>query len=71
VDATFLRDQGLITPVEPITDAKGQKRGARHYRVECTIVIRVVDRHLECENRLSSPTIESGVLTRARPCQFW
>lgn len=45
VDFTFLRDQGLIRPIEPTPGSKGK----RHYRVNYTMGIRVVDRDLKCE----------------------
>lgn len=44
VDFTFLRDEGYIKPVAPVG---GQ--GKRHYRVQYWLVLRVIDRHLECK----------------------
>ncbi|KAI0452302.1 hypothetical protein F5B21DRAFT_527159 [Xylaria acuta] len=49
-DFTFLRDQGLIHPIDPVTDEKtGKTIGKRHYRVNYTMVIRVVERDLQCK----------------------
>ncbi|KAK1760104.1 hypothetical protein QBC47DRAFT_408211 [Echria macrotheca] len=48
VDFTFLRTRGLIKPVDGGIDAAGRKKGKRHYRVTYTMVIRVVDRDLQC-----------------------
>jgi hypothetical protein len=48
IDCTFLREEGLIAPVEPRTLENGKKVGKRHYRVNFTMAIRVVDRNLEC-----------------------
>jgi len=45
VDFTFLREQGLIQPVEPEPGTKGK----RHYKVNYDILIRIVDRDLKCE----------------------
>ncbi|KAI8624105.1 hypothetical protein F5Y19DRAFT_481002 [Xylariaceae sp. FL1651] len=48
-DFTFLRDRGLIHPIDPVTDEKtGKTVGKRHYKVNYTMVIRVVDRDLQC-----------------------
>ncbi|KAJ9133270.1 Hsp70 family protein-like protein [Pleurostoma richardsiae] len=44
VDFTFLREQGLIQPVEPEPGTKGK----RHYKVNYDILIRIVDRDLKC-----------------------
>lgn len=51
VDFTFLRDQGLIRPIEPAPGSKGK----RHYRINYTMGIRVVDRDLKCECAKRSP----------------
>ncbi|KAF4977312.1 hypothetical protein FZEAL_6135 [Fusarium zealandicum] len=48
VDFSFLRDQGLIAPIEPTINDQGRKVGTRHYKVNYTMAIRVVDRDLEC-----------------------
>lgn len=48
-DFTFLRDEGLISPVEPQIGPHGKKIGKRHYKVDYTMVIKVVDRDLKCE----------------------
>ncbi|ETS77294.1 hypothetical protein PFICI_11168 [Pestalotiopsis fici W106-1] len=48
VDFTFLRDQGLIQPIEPVANPNGRIVGTRHYKVNYTMVIRVVDRDLQC-----------------------
>ncbi|KAH6646709.1 hypothetical protein BKA67DRAFT_524621 [Truncatella angustata] len=48
VDFTFLREQGLIQPIEPIKKPNGKTIGTRHYRVVFTMAIRVVDRDLQC-----------------------
>ncbi|KAF2181357.1 hypothetical protein K469DRAFT_713791 [Zopfia rhizophila CBS 207.26] len=48
VDFSFLRDQGLIRPVEPDEDEQGRKVGQRHYKVEYNMIIQVVDRDLRC-----------------------
>jgi hypothetical protein len=49
VDFTFLRDEGLIQPVYGENEA-GQRVGKLHYRVTYTMVIKVVDRDLQCES---------------------
>lgn len=49
VDFTFLRDQGLILPVEPKVNKKGKRVGRKHYLVKYTMQILVVDRDLKCE----------------------
>ncbi|KAL2211435.1 hypothetical protein CC79DRAFT_1392753 [Sarocladium strictum] len=46
VDFSSLRDQ--LAPVEPIVNRNGQKVGKRHYRIDFTMAIKVVDRDLEC-----------------------
>ncbi|KAK4442553.1 hypothetical protein QBC34DRAFT_23733 [Podospora aff. communis PSN243] len=48
VDFTFLRTSGRIRPVDGGTDATGKRKGKRHYKVTYTMVIRVVDRDLQC-----------------------
>ncbi|KAF5632684.1 Hsp70 family heat shock protein [Fusarium sp. NRRL 52700] len=48
VDVSFLRDQGQITPEEAPTDRAGHTIGARHYKIELKIRIRVIGRDLEC-----------------------
>ena len=52
VDFTYLRDEGLIFPIEPTVNENGRRIGCRHYKVIYTMVIRVVDRDLECEYAL-------------------
>lgn len=49
VDCSFLRDEGLITPIEPGFNEKGKRVGKRHYKVNFTMTIKVVDRDLECK----------------------
>ena len=46
VDFSSLRDQ--LAPIEPIVNRNGQKVGKRHYRIDFTMAIKVVDRDLEC-----------------------
>ncbi|KAF5254023.1 hypothetical protein FANTH_1205 [Fusarium anthophilum] len=46
VDFSSLRDR--LVPVEPTVNGNGQKIGKRHYRVDFTMAIKVVDRDLEC-----------------------
>ena len=48
-DFTFLRDQGLIRPIQRALDEKGKPIGKQHYRVNYTMVIKVSDRDLSCE----------------------
>ncbi|KAK0653120.1 hypothetical protein B0T16DRAFT_407468 [Cercophora newfieldiana] len=48
VDFTFLRERGLIRPVKASVDAKGRTIGKRHYRVDYTMLIKIVDRDLQC-----------------------
>ncbi|KAK4170972.1 hypothetical protein QBC36DRAFT_305615 [Triangularia setosa] len=48
VDFTFLRQDGLIHPIDGGVDEKGRRVGKRHYRVTYTMVIRVVGRDLQC-----------------------
>lgn len=50
VDFTFLRNEGLIQPVDGGTNEFGKSVGKRHYRVTYTMVIKVVDRDLRCES---------------------
>ncbi|KAI1425933.1 hypothetical protein F5Y12DRAFT_795159 [Xylaria sp. FL1777] len=47
-DFTFLRDQGIIKPIEPIIGPNGRQILRRHYKVQYQIVIQVVDRDLKC-----------------------
>ena len=49
VDFTFLRNEGLIHPVEGGFNRNGKPVGKRHYRVTYTMVMKVVDRDLQCE----------------------
>ncbi|KAF4972875.1 hypothetical protein FSARC_646 [Fusarium sarcochroum] len=49
VDFSFLRDQGLIMPTEPSLNKLRRKIGTRHFKVNFTMAIRVVDRDLECK----------------------
>jgi hypothetical protein len=46
VDFSSLRDH--LAPIEPIVNGKQQKVGKRHYRIDFTMAIKVVDRDLEC-----------------------
>ncbi|GKU06026.1 hsp70 protein [Fusarium langsethiae] len=48
IDCTFLLEEGRITVINPIILPNGEQIGRRHYRVNFTMAIRVVDRHLEC-----------------------
>ncbi|KAL2137237.1 hypothetical protein VTI74DRAFT_6448 [Chaetomium olivicolor] len=48
VDFTFLRKEGLIQPVDGGVNDRGKRVGKRHYRVTYTMVIKVVDRDLQC-----------------------
>ncbi|KAL2141237.1 hypothetical protein VTI28DRAFT_2650 [Corynascus sepedonium] len=48
VDFTFLRNEGLIHPVEGGFNRNGKPVGKRHYRVTYTMVMKVVDRDLQC-----------------------
>ncbi|KAH6842480.1 hypothetical protein B0I37DRAFT_382023 [Chaetomium sp. MPI-CAGE-AT-0009] len=48
VDFTFLRNEGLIQPVDGGFNQDGKPVGKRHYRVTYTMVIKVVDRDLRC-----------------------
>ncbi|KAG5656912.1 hypothetical protein KAF25_011081 [Fusarium avenaceum] len=49
VDFSFLRTEGLIAPIDPTFNENGQRIGKRHYKVNFTMAIRVVDRDLECK----------------------
>jgi hypothetical protein len=49
VDFTFLRDQGMITPVDGAFNSSNKKVGKKHWVVKFTIVIKVVDRDLTCK----------------------
>lgn len=49
VDFTFLIKDGLIQPIDPGVDTKGNRIGKRHYRVDYTLFIKIVDRDLQCE----------------------
>ncbi|KAF5572636.1 Hsp70 chaperone protein [Fusarium pseudocircinatum] len=46
VDFSSLRDR--LVPIEPIVNKNQQKVGKRHYRIDFTMAIKVVDRDLEC-----------------------
>ncbi|EMT64826.1 hypothetical protein FOC4_g10007517 [Fusarium odoratissimum] len=46
VDFSSLRDQ--LAPIEPVVNRNQQKIGKRHYRIDFTMAIKVVDRDLEC-----------------------
>lgn len=58
VDFTFLRDEGLIQPIDGGVNEQGRRIGKRHYRVTFTMVIRVVDRDLQCESILIGRTTD-------------
>lgn len=47
VDFSSLRDQ--LAPIEPVVNKNQQKIGKRHYRIDFTMAIKVVDRDLECK----------------------
>lgn len=47
VDFSYLRREGLIRPVEATVNEYGKKT-KRHYKVNYTLLIKVVDRDLEC-----------------------
>lgn len=47
VDFSSLRNQ--LVPIDPAVNRSGQRRGKRHYRIDFTMVIKVVDRDLECK----------------------
>ncbi|CAH0056992.1 unnamed protein product [Clonostachys solani] len=47
VDFSYLRREGLIKPVEATVNEDGKKT-KRHYKVNYTLLIKVVDRDLEC-----------------------
>lgn len=47
VDFSSLRDQ--LAPIEPVVNRNQQKVGKRHYRIDFTMAIKVVDRDLECK----------------------
>jgi hypothetical protein len=49
VDFTFLRDQGLIQPIDGSVNERGKRVGKRHYKVTYTMAIKVVDRDLQCQ----------------------
>ncbi|KAF5704611.1 Hsp70 chaperone protein [Fusarium mundagurra] len=46
VDFSSLRDR--LVPIEPVVNSNKQKIGKRHYRIDFTMAIKVVDRDLEC-----------------------
>ncbi|PNP81451.1 hypothetical protein FNYG_05257 [Fusarium nygamai] len=46
VDFSSLRDR--LVPIEPVVKSNKQKIGKRHYRIDFTMAIKVVDRDLEC-----------------------
>ncbi|KAJ3547643.1 hypothetical protein NM208_g1412 [Fusarium decemcellulare] len=48
VDFSFLRQQGVLSPIEPVVNEYGRKVGTRHYRINYTMVIEVIDRDLQC-----------------------
>lgn len=48
VDFSDLREKGL-KPVEPVIYEDGRTVGKKHYRVNFTMVIQVVDRDLRCK----------------------
>ncbi|KAI1844837.1 hypothetical protein JX266_009065 [Neoarthrinium moseri] len=47
-DFDFLKEQNLITPTEPTVDDKGRKKGKRHYKIDYTMILQVIDRDLKC-----------------------
>ena len=65
VDFTFLRNEGMIQPVDGGFNRDGKPVGKRHYRVTYTLVIKVVDRDLRCELLLVKGRAVVG-LTSAR-----
>lgn len=47
VDFSSLRDR--LVPIEPAVNKNQRKVGKRHYKIDFTMVIKVVDRDLECK----------------------
>lgn len=47
-DFNFLLEQGLLRPIEPEFDKEGKPLSKKHYKVQYTMYIRVVDRDLRC-----------------------
>lgn len=62
VDFTFLRDQGLIDPVDGEVNSSGKRVGRKHYQVNYTMWILVVDRELRCECRLPRGVLSSMLM---------
>ncbi|KAM0433418.1 hypothetical protein ACHAPT_004296 [Fusarium lateritium] len=48
VDFSFLRDQGLLEPIDPELDENGKPIGKRHWTVEFQIQLKVIGRDLSC-----------------------
>jgi hypothetical protein len=60
VDFSSLRDR--LVPIEPVVKSNKKKLGKRHYRIDFTMAIKVVDRDLECKSsqmRIYFPSILS------------
>lgn len=69
VDFIFLRDKGLIRPVERRFNKDGKQVGKRHYQVTCNMWFNITDRNMRCELlRVKHRT--SVRLTWARLCDI-
>lgn len=70
VDFDFLRLDGLIQPIEGGVDENGKWLGKRHYRVEFTMVIKVVDRDLQCEPDPGFFSVYNALIDVSRFCHL-
>jgi hypothetical protein len=50
----------LIQPQVPEVDERGKRVGKRHYRVNFTMVVKVVDRDLRCKSPYTTLSVGFG-----------
>ncbi|KAM6525643.1 hypothetical protein FALCPG4_011179 [Fusarium falciforme] len=59
VDFTFLKEQGLIKPIEPEIGKNGKPIGKRHWKVEFLIYFKMIGRDLSCIVKRDGKVINS------------
>ncbi|UPL03875.1 hypothetical protein LCI18_014809 [Fusarium solani-melongenae] len=59
VDFTFLKEQGLIKPIEPEIGKNGKPIGKKHWKVEFLIYFKVIGRDMSCIIKRDGKVINS------------
>ncbi|KAJ3464653.1 hypothetical protein MRS44_009439 [Fusarium solani] len=59
VDFNFLKEQGLIKPIEPEIGKNGKPIGTRHWKVEFLIYLKMIGRDLSCIVKRDGKVINS------------